>query len=155
MNNLRKYIRTEVEVEIFACAHITAMVFLYGFLRWLMYDSTVSFPVILEQMILGYVISWVQKVLFLQEKSYTERSYRIREILWCLLPGCLTAAAGSLGNWFPEAEGKTSLWFYGIMFCYFILLWLFLKKFYREETEEMNELLNRRKQKKIWREKSD
>ena len=97
----------------------------------------------------------VQKVLFLQEKSYTERSCRIREILWCLLPGCLTAAAGGLGNWFPEAEGKTSLWFYGIMFCYFILLWLFLKKFYREETEEMNELLNRRKQKKIWREKSD
>ncbi len=148
MGNLRKYIRLEVEVEIFACAHITAMIFLYGFLRWLMYDRDIPFSILLGQMVLGYVISWVQKILFLQEKSYTDPSCRIREISWCILPVCLTVAAGNLGNWFPPGEWQMALWFYGIILCYFILLWLFLKKVYREETEEMNQLLKQRKEKR-------
>ena len=42
MDRIRKYIRMEVEVEIFACAHITAMLFLYGFLQWLMYRGSVA-----------------------------------------------------------------------------------------------------------------
>lgn len=145
MDKIRKYLRMEVEVEIFACAHITAMIFLYGFLQWLMYDSFVSFPILLEQMILGYVISWVQKALFFREKPYTSREYRIREILWCLLPGCLAVAVGSLGKWFPKESWEMALWFYGILFGYFILLRLFLEKVYQEETEEMNQLLSQRR----------
>lgn len=145
MNKVRKYLKMEVEVEIFACAHITAMIFLYGFLQWLMYDNPVSFPILLEQMILGYVISWVQKALFFRERPYTDREYGIREILWCLFPGCLVMAAGSLGKWFIQGAWQIALWFYGLMFVYLILLRLFLEKIYREETEEMNQLLNRRR----------
>lgn len=147
MGKFRKYIKIEVEVEIFACAHITAMIFLYGFLGWLLHGGSVPFPILVGQMVLGYVISWVQKGLFFQEKHYSERSYKIREILWCLLPGCLVVAAGTLGDWFQQKEWQMAAWFYGAMFGYFILLWLFLKKFYREETEEINQLLNQRKHK--------
>lgn len=145
MGKVRKYIKIEVEVEIFACAHITAMIFLYGLLGWLMYGGSVPFPILVWQMVLGYVISWLQKGLFFQEKHYSELSYKIREILWCLLPGCLVVAAGNLGKWFPNQAWRMALWFYGIMFCYFILLWVFLKKFYREETEEINQLLSQRR----------
>ncbi len=37
------------------------------------------------------------------------------------------------------------LWFYGLIFAYFALLWLFLEKVYRRETEEINQLLEQRK----------
>ena len=146
MDRIRKYIRMAVEVEIFACAHITAMLFLYGFLQWLMYRGSVSFPILLEQMVLGYVMSWVQKALFLKEKPYTKREYRVREFLWCMLPGSLAVAAGRLGRWFPKTEWQVSIGFYGILFAYFILLWLFLKHVYQEETKEINQLLKQRRE---------
>ena len=130
IHNIRKYLKVETEVEIFACVHITGMIFLYGFFQWLMGNSSVPFQILLGQMALGYVDAWVQKALFFGEKSYTDREYRIR--------------AGILGGWFPQG-GAMELWFYGLIFAYFALLWLFLEKVYRRETEEINQLLEQRK----------
>ena len=113
MGKVRKYIKIEVEVEIFACAHITAMIFFYGLLEWLMYGGSVPFPILVGQMALGYVISWLQKGLFFQEKHYSDLSYKIREILWCLLPGCLVVAAGDLGNGSPIRHGGWRCGFMG------------------------------------------
>lgn len=146
MDRFRKYLKVETEVEIFACAHITGMVFLYGFLQWLAGSSAVPFRILLEQMVLGYVDAWVQKALFFGEKSFTDREYRVRGILWCMVPGCLTVMTGNLQDWFLQGEG-IALWFYGLVFAYFVLLWLFLEKFYRKETEEINQLLEKRKKK--------
>ncbi len=144
IHNIRKYLKVETEVEIFACVHITGMIFLYGFFQWLMGNSSVPFQILLGQMALGYVDAWVQKALFFGEKSYTDREYRIRGVLWCMVPGCFTVAAGILGVWFPQG-GAMELWFYGLIFAYFALLWLFLEKVYRRETEEINQLLEQRK----------
>ncbi len=146
IHKIRKYLKIETEVEIFACAHITGMIFLYGFLQWLGEGGAVPFPILLGQMVLGYVDAWVQKALFFGEKSYTDWEYRVRGILWCAIPGCLTAAAGNLGGWFPQG-GAMELLFYGLVFAYFILLWLFLENVYRKETEEINQLLEKRKKK--------
>ena len=55
IHKIRKYLKIETEVEIFACAHITGMIFLYGFLQWLGEGGAVPFPILLGQMVLGYV----------------------------------------------------------------------------------------------------
>lgn len=146
IDSIKKYLKVETEVEIFACAHITGMVFLYGLFQWLVGNGSVPFEVLLEQMVLGYVNAWVQKALFLGEKSYTDKEYWMRGILWCMVPGCATVAAGILWDWFPR-DGAMAWWFYGLIFAYFILLWLFLEKVYRKETEEINQLLEKRKKK--------
>ena len=140
INRIRKYLLIETEIETFACIHATSMIFIYGFLQWIA-GNELSFPVLAGQMILGYVIAWVQKGLFFGEKHYSDREYRIREILWCILPGILVAAAGWMGHWFSEELWQASIWFYGIMAAYFIFLWLFLKNVCQKETREMNYLL--------------
>lgn len=145
MSKLRKYLKIETDVEIFACAHITAMIFMYGFLLWLTGVKELSFGIIFEQMVLGYIMSWVQKALFLQEKPYKKREYRMREILWCMLPSALLIFAGSLLSWFQGKSPWIAVIFYAVMTCYFIMLWLFLEKFYRKETEELNCLLKQRR----------
>ncbi|MCI8483384.1 MAG: hypothetical protein HFH41_03470 [Lachnospiraceae bacterium] len=147
INKIRKYLLIETEVEIFACIHATSMIFIYGCLQW-MAGKELSFPILAVQMILGYVIAWVQKGLFFGKKHYSDREYRIREVLWCLLPGVLVVAAGRMGHWFSHELWQVSIWFYGIMAAYFIFLWLFLKNVCRKETREMNDLLEQ------WRQKS-
>ena len=146
MNKMRKYLKTEADVEFFACTHGASTIFMYGLMQWLGGIDDVPFSIIFQQMVLGYVISWTQKGLFLREKSYTRREYQIREILWCLIPGCLMVLTGIVFQWFPDVSWGITVAFYVIMACYFIMIWLFLKYIYREETKEMNELLKQRKQ---------
>lgn len=146
INKIRKYLLIETEVETFACIHATSMIFIYGFLQW-MTGNKLSFPILTAQMILGYVIAWVQKGLFFGEKHYSDREYRIREILWCLLPSIFLVISGRIGHWFLDAHWRVSIGFYGIMAAYFILLWLFLKNVCQKETREMNYLLEQWRQK--------
>lgn len=147
MHRIRKYLKTEMDVEFFACVHGVSMIFMYGCMQWLGGINDVPFSIIFQQMVLGYAIAWIQRGLFLREKVYTDREYRIREIMWCLIPALLLILTGAVFGWFPDISERISIGFYVIMACYFIMLWLFLKNFYMEETREMNELLKQRKKK--------
>lgn len=147
MSKLKRYIKTEADVEFMAAIHGCSLTFVYGFIQWVSGVEAVPFTVIFWQLMLGYAIAWAQKGLFLREKSYKKWEYRMLETLWCVIPLVLTIAAGILFQWFETPLCGLALAFYGIMFSYYIMLWFFLKFFYREETREMNELLQKRKQK--------
>lgn len=141
MSKLRKYVKTEADVEFFACVHGVSTIFLYGFLQWIDGVKDIPFAIIVQQLVLGYVIAWGQKGLFLKEKTYTKREYRLREILWCSIPVVLMVLTGNAFQWFLKAYSGIAIAFYICMTCYFIMLWLFLKYLYQEETREMNHLL--------------
>lgn len=146
MTKFRKLIRTEMDVEIFSCVHGVSIIFLYGFLLWLTGEASVSFPVIFEIIVLGYLMSWTQKALFLKEKMYGKLEYQVREALWCLLPALYIPITAKLFHWFSGRSMRVEVAFYLIMACYFILLWVFLRCIYQEETEELNRLLKCRKE---------
>lgn len=148
MKRLRHMIRLEMDVEFFACTHGVSLIFIYGFLRWLDGIGTVDFGMILEMMILGYVISWMQKLLFLKEKTYSRREYRIRSILWSALAILFMIIFGELFSWFGDNAGWVRYWFYGIMSVYFVMVWFFIENFYKKDTEEMNRLLAEYKRKR-------
>lgn len=145
MDKLKKILKTEADVEFFACVHGGSMIFMYGFWQWMGGVSDVPFAIIFQQLLLGYAIAWTQKGLFLKEKVYTKREYRLREILWCVLPVIFIFIAGSVFQWLAEVSSGLAVAFYGCMICYFVMVRLFLKNFYLEETREMNQLLKERK----------
>lgn len=142
MSKLRKYLKIEVDVEFFACVHGVSTVFIYGFCQWIGGVEDVPFTFIVQQLLLGYVIAWVQKGLFLKEKAYTKREYRLREVCWCIIPVALMVLTGSVFRWFQTDSVGIVIAFYLCMACYFLMLWLFLKYLYQEESREMNHLLN-------------
>lgn len=141
MSKLRKYLKIEADVEFFACVHGASMTFMYGFLQWIGGVDDVPFVIIFQQLLLGYIIAWVQKGLFLKEKAYTKREYLLREVLWCMIPVLLIILTGSVFHWFSEVSIEIAVAFYVCMICFFVMVWLFLKYFYQEDTREMNHLL--------------
>lgn len=146
MSRIRKMIRAEMDVEFFSCVHGVAMIFCYGFWLWLDGNSNVPYGIIVEMMILGYVISWAQKLLFIRERAYTRTEYRIRGSLWCVLPMVFIVLAGELLGWFFGSDGWVRPAFYGFMAFYFVMVWYFIELFYKEDSEEMNRLLKRYKE---------
>lgn len=145
MHKLLKFIRTEMDVEFFSCVHSVSMIFIYGFLLWLERGRAVSFVVIIEMMILGYAMAWTQKGLFFKEKVYSKREYFLREILWNVLPILYMPLTGKLCGWFKETALWVGITFYLIMAVYVVMVWLFLRLFHNEETQELNQLLQKRR----------
>lgn len=145
MNRLRRYIKTEMDVEFFSCVHSVSMIFIYGFLLWIESDRAIPFVVILEMMILGYVMAWTQKGLFFKEKVYSGREYFLREILWNVLPILYMPLTGKLCGWFEGTAMWVEITFYVIMAVYVVMVWLFLRLFHDEETKELNQLLQKRR----------
>lgn len=148
MNRFRKAIRTEMDVEFFACTHGVSIIFMYGFVRWLDHLQEVSFGMVVGMMILGYLISWFQKLLFMKEREYTSKEYKIRGFLWSVVPSLLLILAGEFFQWFRENSWWTGIMFYGIMIIYFIMVWWFIEFFYKKDTEDINIMLERFKQKR-------
>ena len=72
MKKWKKYIKREMDVEIFCCVHAMSTVFVYGFEKFLCGETNISFAVIVELFVLGYIISWFQKLVFLKEKVYSK-----------------------------------------------------------------------------------
>ena len=145
MSKFRRFIRMEMDVEFFACVHAASMIFIYGFLLWLESGRAVRFVVIFEMLVLGYVMSWTQKGLFLREKVYQRHEYILREILWNILPILYMPITGSLCHWFAGAAVWVEVTFYVVMAIYVVMVWLFLRLFHQEETRELNSLLQQRK----------
>lgn len=145
MSRIRKYLKTEMDVEIFACTHGASMILIYGFMMWLAGEPVIPFSVIVEVLILGYAMAWTQKALFLREKEYKKWEYVMREILWNLLPILYMPIAGWLCRWFVGMPMWVKIGFYGIMDCYVVLVWLFLRYVNKEDTQELNQLIQQRK----------
>lgn len=149
MSKLLKYLKAEIDVEILACTHIATMIIMYGLLQWFVGVKEVQFAILFQMMILGYVIAWIQKLIFLKEKSYGLCEYRIREILWCIVPVFLTFLTAGVFGWFRDLANGIAIIFYAWIVLYFILWLLFLKYFYLEDTREMNDLLKQRKKEDV------
>lgn len=146
MDKFLKWLKIEVDVEIFTCVHAVSMIGVYGFLLWLGGEPEVPFAVIFEMIILGYVMAWIQKALFLKEKNYSVTEYRVREILWIFIPMLCIFLCGEIFDWFTEQSSKVTAVFYVVMLIYLAGMWLVLRCFYEKDTEELNRLLKQRKE---------
>lgn len=144
MKKLELYLKYELDVEFLACVHAFVMIFLYLMEKFVSGSDNIGFILALEMGIAAYASAWIQKLLFLKEKMYTKKEYRIRNTAWSLIPIVLTILFSRVCGWFENLIYGTlmELVFYSIIIAYFIFFRMFLKYFYRNETEKLNGLLN-------------
>lgn len=148
MESIKKYIRTEADVELLSCVHGMSLVFMYGFFLWLWDIDSVAFITILQMFLLGYAISWLQKALFLKEKVYKKREYRLRTVLWVIGPIVMMLICQYIFNWFIDTPYYVGWIYDAVMISYFIMLRFFIQIFYNSDTFELNKMLSNYKDNK-------
>lgn len=142
------WLKMEIDVEFMACTHGIVMVTVFGFLRWLVGIEDIPFLVLFEMFFMCYAIAWVQKALFLKEAELNRQEYRIRLVLYYLIPFLFMMICHRIFDWFTGVGWGIIAGFYGFMLFYFVMMWLFLKFLYQKDTEELNRLLKSRRKKK-------
>jgi len=140
-SKLKRWMKSEFDVELFSCVHAIAMVFMFGFELYLYGINAVPFVIIFEMFLLSYLISWIQKLLFLKEKIYTSLEFTIRSILWSVGPVIITAISGRILNWYNGYPEWIEAIFLVLMLIYYVMVWGILQVLYKDETNHLNQML--------------
>jgi len=140
-SKLKRCIKSEADVEFFACVHAISMVFLFGFELYLYGIKEVPFVIIFEMFLLSYLISWMQKLLFLKEKIYSSQEFTIRAILWSVGPVIVTVLSGRIFDWYSGYPEWIEVVFVVIMLIYYVMIWGALQILYKDETNRLNQML--------------
>ena len=141
MEKFKKILKREMDVDYLACVHGMSMVFIYGLELYLIGIKDISYVVIFQMFVAGYLIAWTQKLLFIKERIYGRKEFWVRSVLWCLLPNVWCFLGGRFFHWYEGTRGWVEPVFYLFMICYYIMVHWSFQTFYREETKELNELL--------------
>ena len=141
MSKMKKWMRSEADVEFFACVHAISMVFLFGLELYVYGIKDVPYEIIFEMFLLSYFISWMQKLLFFREKIYSDLEFKIREFLWSVGPVTLTVIIGRIFNWYRGLPEWIEVVFLVIMLIYYAMLWFGLQLLYKDETNSLNQML--------------
>lgn len=143
MERFKNIMRAEADIEIYSCTYDISMLFVYGFLLWIQGKDALTFETLFVMMILGYAAAWTQRALFLKEREYKGAEEWIRKLCWVVLPVAETFFTGRFFHWYDGTEAWTEAAFLFIMFLCYLLLWLFMRWIYADDTKELNGLLRR------------
>lgn len=141
MKGIKHYIKNEMDVEFFGSVHGLAMIFVFGFYGWLNHVNSIPFKFIIQMWIVGYIIAWLQKVLFLGDRVYKKTQYKMCTVIWNIGPIAILLISQMILGWFNNAPIWVMIAFDITMIVYFPMLWICLAIFYKDETNELNQLL--------------
>ena len=142
MKGIKHYIKHEMDVEFFGSVHGLSIIFVFGFYGWLNHVDSIPFIFILQMWIVGYIIAWLQKGLFLGDRVYKKSRYKICTVIWNIGPIVILLIAQMILGWFNNAPIWVMIAFDLTMAMYFPMLWLCLAIFYKDDTNELNQLLS-------------
>lgn len=146
MKNLKKAIKSELDVEFFTCVHSVLMIAVFGFELYLYGIKDMPFGIIFQIILASYVIAWFQKILFLKEKIYTKIENIVRSVLWNIGPIIITIITGWIFQWYKGLPSWISIAFIITMLIYYIMVWWILQVFYKDETNNLNNMLSKYKE---------
>ncbi len=142
VKGIKHYIKHEMDVEFFGSVHGLSIIFVFGFYGWLNHVDSIPFIFILQMWIVGYIIAWLQKGLFLGDRVYKKSRYKICTVIWNIGPIVILLIAQMILGWFNNAPIWVMIAFDLTMAMYFPMLWLCLAIFYKDDTNELNQLLS-------------
>lgn len=141
MKGIKYYIKNEMDVEFFGSVHGLSIIFVFGFYGWLNHVNSIPFKFIIQMWIVGYIIAWLQKVLFLGDRVYRKFQYKICTVIWNIGPIAILLISQLILGWFNNVPIWVMIAFDITMIVYFPMLWICLAIFYKDETNELNQLL--------------
>lgn len=134
-----------MDVEFFACVHSMSMIAVLGFELFLYGIRGMSYLTIFQIFVMSHVISWFQKILFIKGRVYSKKEYIIRSVLWNIGPIIITIITGSLFNWYNGFPKWIGIVFIIVMLIYYVMVWGAIQVFYKDESEELNNMLSKYK----------
>ena len=141
MKGIKYYIKNEMDVEFFGSVHGLSIIFVFGFYGWLNHVNSIPFKFIIQMWIVGYIIAWLQKVLFLGDRVYRKFQYKICTVIWNIGPIAILLISQMILGWFNNVPIWVMIAFDITMIVYFPMLWIYITIFYKDETNELNQLL--------------
>ncbi len=141
MDRFMRYLKQELDVDYMSAIHGICIVLVHGFLTYLTGVKEVPFLMIFQMFVTAYLIAWTQKLLFIKEKLYGRWEYRIRTVLWCILPNVEYFLAARVFGWYKGIENWVEPVLYLAMLVYYIFVLWTIRIFYQAQSREMNRLL--------------
>lgn len=142
MKKMIPFMRNEVEVEMTTGAFALSMIIIYGFQSLFIKVYDIKFLYIVEMFCISYLINWLQKLLFIPNKVFDQKQYRIRKLLWFALPIVICSIAIFSFGWYQSFPAYSSFLMIGFIIFYHIIMWLCLQKLYQSETIQLNQMLH-------------
>lgn len=152
MKWMTTFMRNEMDVEMTTGAFALAMIIIYGFQNLFISQYEIKFLYIIEMFLISYLICWLQKLLFAQDKAYQRKQYTYRKIVWFALPIVLGSISTFFFGWYDGFPFYSKYLMIAFVIFYQAIMWLCMHKLYQSDTIQLNGLLHRYKEKNHKRE---
>ena len=148
MNKIKLYVKREMDVEFLACVHGMSLVMIFSFESYLCGVRQMPCVYILQMLILGYVMSWFQKLLFLKERKYGKGEYLLRSCLWVMGPIAMMCVCAYLFHWMEGLSAWVMPVFIILMMAYYTMILTAFRVVYEDDTRNLNTMLAKWKEEK-------
>lgn len=148
MKRFTTFLRNEMDVEMSTAALTLAMIIIYGFQQLFICIYEIKYLYIIEFYCFSYLVCWLQKLLFCQEKAYHPKEYKIRRVLWFILPILIGSLSTFVFGWYDGFPFYSKYIMIGFIILYQIIMWLCLHKLYQSDTIQLNGMLHLYQEKK-------
>lgn len=146
MNLFKRFLKHEFDAEMFACVYTACILWLLSLFFLLSGGGGLTFAQVTVCIILSWVVSWVQKLLFWGDRTLSAIQRVLRSILWNLLPAAAILGTAFLLGWFSGRPAWVFWAFGAAVTATFFSWWCCIQLLCRDETEEWNALLTQFKQ---------
>jgi hypothetical protein len=136
------FMRNEMDVEMTSGAFALAMIIIYGFQQLFISVYEIKFLYIIEIFCISYLVGWLQKLLFGQEKVYYKKQYNFRKALWFTLPILIGSISTFIFGWYDEFPFYSQYIMIGFIIFYQVIMWLCMHKLYQSDTMQLNGMLH-------------
>jgi len=141
MKKWSEMLKTEMDVEMFSATHWIAIAWCYAFIRWIFKEDGVNFFILTQMGIVAYLMSWGQKLLFVNATLYKKITQRWRRVLWVCIPFTLLIVAQYIFHWFSKKEWMEVAIYDAMLLFFFVVVEILIHLIYKEDTKVLNDLL--------------
>lgn len=142
MKKITSFMRNEMDVEMTTGAFALAMIIIYGIQQLFISIFEIKYLYIIEMFCISYLICWLQKLLFAQEKVYHKEQYKRRKFLWFAVPILIGSMSTFIFGWYDEFPSYSKYIMIGFICFYQGIMWFCMHKLYQSDTIQLNGMLH-------------
>jgi hypothetical protein len=149
MKGFLRYYKWELNNELFASIYFTGLISMYCIEVLLKGERNVDILIMFEMLILCYIISLFQTVIFTGKYSNSSKSLIIRSILWFTITMLLVVVTSISFKWFVHLQSWAMLAFYIYMILFLITIWIGIHMANKIDTKNLNSMLSHYQEKRM------
>lgn len=141
MNKFKKYLSLEIANEFYASIYSMGIIGSYCIFALIEGKRTVDIFMIIQTLIVGYIITIIQNIIFYGNKTFTKKEYRVRVLLWHIVSNGIAFTSAIALNWFNEFPKWTLMVYLIFMIMMFLVLWKWMDFNKSIDSENLNKML--------------